>query len=604
MDTGKTSNPTYQDYLSIGFIPVLCKGYHPEYNQSKDYERAKEPARKGWNSPEYVPPTLEGIGTWEKAGVWTGWKPPREKIILDVDKGPDDIARVREICQVKGIEPGVHRTNNGLHFFFHTDRGLKGDSEVYAKCGVNVTYRVSNNQVILAPINGRSWELWKEPKDLPSLPDELIPYDRKNLQDVLNCLSWHVSKAYRAGHFSGYEDLDAAFMALLIGCKLSREQTHHAFEITFGQDYDERQTDTMYERTHARIESGEPVLGAGSFIQRVKDRGLDEVYRFARELQAVASAKEKIQGTSGHRKPPVLRVVSVAEILTIEFKPREAILLPWLHTQGLTMIHSPRGVGKTHVGIWTAVAVTSGGSFLRWRASKPFGVLYLDGEMPGAVLQERFALAIRSSRTEPIAPLKIITPDLQETGMPDLSTEEGQEAVEPHLADVSLVIVDNLSTLCRSGRENEGESWLPMQGWTLRLRSRGYSVISIHHDGKGGQQRGTSRKEDVLDTVIHLKRPGDYRPEEGARFEVHFEKARGIYGDDVKPFETMLVTNPDGIQEWTMKDLEESLTQRIASLLNEGIPQHEIADMIGVAKGTVSKHKNKAQALGLLGGKK
>ena len=313
---------------------------------------------------------------------------------------------------------------------------------------------------------------------------------------------------------------------------------------------------------------------------------------------------EEAQPDTEHNKSRRLRAVTVAEMLTIEFKSREAILLPWLHTQGLTMIHSPRGVGKTHVGIWTAVAVTSGGSFLRWRASKPFGVLYLDGEMPGAVLQERFALAIKSSRTEPIAPLNIITPDLQETGMPDLSTEEGQEAVEPHLADVSLVIVDNLSTLCRSGRENEGESWLPMQGWTLRLRSRGYSVISIHHDGKGGQQRGTSRKEDVLDTVIHLKRPGDYRPEEGARFEVHFEKARGIYGDDVKPFETMLVTNPDGIQEWTMKDLEESLTQRIASLLNEGIPQHEIAEMLGVAKGTVSKHKNRAKSQGLIKGEK
>lgn len=31
MDTGKTSNPTYSDYLSAGFIPLLCKGYHPKF---------------------------------------------------------------------------------------------------------------------------------------------------------------------------------------------------------------------------------------------------------------------------------------------------------------------------------------------------------------------------------------------------------------------------------------------------------------------------------------------------------------------------------------------------------------------------------------------
>jgi putative DNA primase/helicase len=227
-------------------------------------------------------------------------------------------------------------------------------------------------------------------------------------------------------------------------------------------------------------------------------------------------------------------------------------------------------------------------------------VLYIDGEMPGIATQDRLAHAIRSSKTEPTAPLRIITPDLQEAGMPDLATDEGQAAIEPHIEDISLIIVDNISTLCRTGRENEGESWLPLQGWALRLRSRGYSVVFMHHGGKGGQQRGTSRKEDVLDAVLHLKHPGDYRPEEGARFEVHFEKSRMIYGDDVKPFETMLVTNAEGLREWTMKDLEQSLTERVADLLNEGVPQHEIAEMLGVAKGTVSKHKNQAQAQGLL----
>jgi len=61
-------------------------------------------------------------------------------------------------------------------------------------------------------------------------------------------------------------------------------------------------------------------------------------------------------------------------------------------------------------------------------------------------------------------------------------------------------------------------------------------VPFIHHSGKGGEQRGTSRREDVLDTVIALKRPADYSPEQGACFEVHYEKSRGIFGDDVAPF--------------------------------------------------------------------
>ncbi len=297
---------------------------------------------------------------------------------------------------------------------------------------------------------------------------------------------------------------------------------------------------------------------------------------------------------------PKIKAVSLAEFLTLELPPRENILAPWLPTQGLTMIHAPRGVGKTFIALNIAVSVSSGDTFLRWTATKARGVLYIDGELPAVTIQERLSRIIASTDKEPSAPLKIITPDLQASGMPNLATIEGQEDIEPHLKDVSLVIVDNISTLCRAGRENEGESWLPVQEWALRLRSRGLSIGFIHHAGKDGNQRGTSRREDVLDTVINLKRPGDYRTEDGARFEVHFEKARGIYGDDVKPFEAQLITGPDGKQTWAMKDLEESMTEKVANLMNDGIPQGEIAELLKVSKGTVSKHKQKAQTLGLI----
>jgi hypothetical protein len=50
-------------------------------------------------------------------------------------------------------------------------------------------------------------------------------------------------------------------------------------------------------------------------------------------------------------------------------------------------------------------------------------------------------------------------------------------------------------------------------------------------------ERGTSRRDDALDTVIALRRPADYSPEEGARFEVHIEKARTLAGEGAIPFE-------------------------------------------------------------------
>lgn len=296
----------------------------------------------------------------------------------------------------------------------------------------------------------------------------------------------------------------------------------------------------------------------------------------------------------------VLRAVNIREFLSMEFPTRENILNPWLSTQGLAMVHGIRGLGKTFLVMGIALAVTSGGKFLKWQASKPCGVLHLDGEMPAVTLQERYSRFIDSADLEPTAPLKIITPDLQKFWMPDLASIKGQQELEQHLDGIRLVIVDNISTLCRRGRENEAESWLPVQEWALWLRTRGISVLFVHHSSKSGLQRGTSRREDVLDTVIGLRRPVDYRPDEGAKFVIHFEKARGIYGDDVKPFEAALITSPDGKQQWIIKDLEESLTEKVAKLLNEGVPQYEIVEELKISKGTVSKHKKKAAGLGLL----
>lgn len=107
--------------------------------------------------------------------------------------------------------------------------------------------------------------------------------------------------------------------------------------------------------------------------------------------------------------------------------------------------------------------------------------------------------------------LVFLTPDLQEFGMPDLATNRGQKLIEKYITDeVDLIIVDNLSCLVRSGKENDGESWLPIQEWALKLRAKGKSVLFIHHSNKNGGQRGTSRKEDVIDNVVCLKHPINY----------------------------------------------------------------------------------------------
>lgn len=258
---------------------------------------------------------------------------------------------------------------------------------------------------------------------------------------------------------------------------------------------------------------------------------------------------------------------TLLEFLALALPARDHILSPWLPRQGLGLIHAPRGVGKTHVALGIACAVAPGDKFLGWEAPKPQGVLFIDGEMPAITLQERLARIIAASDHRLSAPLRLITPDLQSLGMPDLSSADGQIAIDAYMDDIDLIVVDNISTLCRSGKENEAEGWLPVQGWALHQRAQGRSVLFIHHSGKGGAQRGTSKREDVLDTVVSLRRPPDYKTEDGAAFEIHFEKSRGFYGKDAEPFEAKLITDAHDRQTWAMSSLEDSTLERVVQLL-------------------------------------
>lgn len=189
-----------------------------------------------------------------------------------------------------------------------------------------------------------------------------------------------------------------------------------------------------------------------------------------------------------------LAPIGLRDFLSMEFPPREMVLSPWLPLGGLAMLYAPRGCGKTHVALEIAYAAATGGSFLKWQAPEPRSVLIIDGEMPAGTLQERLARIAATAGVEPPHPtqLRVLASDLHQDGLPDLSNSEDQSEYTAALGDAQLIIVDNLSSLCRSGRENEAESWLTVQGWALARRREGRAVLFVHHSGKGGGQRGTS----------------------------------------------------------------------------------------------------------------
>lgn len=305
--------------------------------------------------------------------------------------------------------------------------------------------------------------------------------------------------------------------------------------------------------------------------------------------QSLQQALKDAEVISG---PKPLTAYGFEDFVKLELPPRNCLMPPWLPEKGLAMVFGSRGLGKTFFSLELALAVASGGEFLGWQAPESKTVLYIDGEMPAQAMQERIRQMVEHLKGN-LPKFHLITPDLQDR-MPNLATPEGQAMLEHLLEGVDLIIVDNISCLCSIGRENDADSWVPVQEWALKMRKEGRTVLFMHHTSKDGNQRGTSKREDVLDTVIELKRPNDYEPSQGARFEVHFKKTRGFYGDDAKPFEAQRCENGT----WTTKSLEESNYTKIVELFNDGLIPKEICVELGITKGTVSKNLKKARELG------
>jgi putative DNA primase/helicase len=225
--------------------------------------------------------------------------------------------------------------------------------------------------------------------------------------------------------------------------------------------------------------------------------------------------------------------------------------------------------------------------------------------MPLADLQTRLNSILAGLGADvPNDMLRILAADNSEVGI-NLGSIEGQQALEPHLDGVALLILDNLSTLMTTGSEGASDSWLPMQNWLLRLRRKGIAVLLIHHAGVNGKQRGTSRREDALDLVIGLRRPPDYSPEQGARFEVHIEKARTRVGDGALPFEAMVEAfvselGRAGIR-WVARDLKPPVLCQAAELFRDGHTVRQVAVLLGLSRSEAGRLRLRAAADGILG---
>ncbi|MEQ1952258.1 AAA family ATPase [Mesorhizobium yinganensis] len=297
-----------------------------------------------------------------------------------------------------------------------------------------------------------------------------------------------------------------------------------------------------------------------------------------------------------------IRAIRLDELVEMNFPPPEFLMKPWLAVGNIAMIHSARGSAKTWLGLSVSYAMAESKELLGWTAEKPRRVLFVDGEMGIAALQKRLSHMGLSKN------LWVLTPDQfynRQLSKPDIATKEGQEVLNKIIEaeGIEVIVLDNISTLVRTGVENEAESWMPLQEWALAQRQQGRAVVFVHHEGKGGKPRGSSKREDVLDVMVGLTERKDLVRGEESAFELTFTKTRHFAGEDARSRIVRLSMEDGGLATWTVEDSRGATEQKrakVVELLHEGMKQKDIAEKLGLTAARVSQIVKEARKAGEL----
>jgi putative DNA primase/helicase len=289
-------------------------------------------------------------------------------------------------------------------------------------------------------------------------------------------------------------------------------------------------------------------------------------------------------------------ILSVRDFLEKPIPERKTYLGPWLAEQSISYITGPRGVGKTWLALSLAYSITTGEPLGPWSAEDPAHVLFVDAESSQFDLQARLKKIVQR---DPVKTFSIYSTSFAaEIGLPspNLLSESWRAGVREFLISegYNVIILDNLASLSPGIDENSKKDFDPINQFLLSLRFAGIASVVVHHTGKTGDQRGTSAREDNIDSSILLSAPPRRDENEGAKFTLTFSKCRGLYGPDIHPLVLSLGENEQGELAWTWSEVQLENKKKIIKLLDEGVSQRDVAEELGLTKGYVSRIRKEA----------
>jgi hypothetical protein len=358
------------------------------------------------------------------------------------------------------------------------------------------------------------------------------------------------------------------------------------------------------------------ISNVAHYAKLIKEKSIQrqlcrDMYRLADEaLEGHTSAEaltkkvvELARPVDSGENPAV--VVDFPALLTRECAPVEYAIEPLLSSRGTGEIYAWRGTGKSYITTQIAHDIATGQPMMfgghrggggHWPISRAYRVLYVYGEMDDSEIKER-AIAIARMSPTPISPdqLGTMCKDFQKSWRPKISTARDRKFIEDRIFGHGYegVILDNISTLWPAATEKQSDRSAELAEWFTDLNQRGVWVIFLHHAGKSGEQRGDSEKEDMLSFVLKLRRPANYKAEEGLRVEVHVEKNRHKPSRSqwLMPFEIHLTKDGRGDPVWVTHPAQEAQRRAAFEMFKNDMPAMFVGQEVGVSRATIYRWK-------------
>ena len=539
----------------------------------------KAPLEAGWPARATTDPGIIAAKLKRNPHCNVGLMPPRDVIVLDVDRrsgGPESLAYLLTDNGDLPDCPTQETGGGGRHYIMRLPAGTTTDPDAFNKLiGAGLEVKLHNGQFVAAPSihpKGKPYR-WAVPLEagIPEVPPWLLSMILKS----------RTTTTTPAPEIIG--EMRHVNLRRIGGAMRRQGVSADNLEVFLLQVNETQATEPLPEREVrdlarwlAQKPPGDPELMRGD-PPRMNGA-------------APAAPREPMQDAEP------IRSISARDFVAREWPQRPVIVDPWLRERSVSVLYAPTGVGKSNLTLALLLSISGGVNLLPsfgWKIPKRRRCLYVDGEMVSDDVKARLTAMWPWELPEE---LRILSDDASGTGLPPLSSDEGRELIDREIADhdPAVVVFDNVSTLgFVSGMDsNAAESWDVTQEWLRSLRRRGLAVIVIDHSGKaaGRGPRGSSRKLDIADATIELTPPAE-RPAagDGARFKLSIEKTRGFRKVAALVCRLETIEDDDGVTRLGFKarPADEEAEDRAREMLDAGMSRAEIAVELGVTRQTV-----------------